>query len=613
MNAIHRQARSSRTKRLPERRRWYIASAGAVFILAFIIRLAGAQGVGQSDQAAVLARQAAEYREERPKTIVELQQVRRTESIVSEGSGSARRSATLINLNPNINSWFLLTLDWGNPAQRRTYHLENPSPREQTIHLGPAEPRGVQITSQGNTANCELWSGLAAGPLEEASHSPQPYVSLCSGHLYLRNRAAGRYTALEWTSDFFRKHVWGGDEIVGFVREEFFSDRFAERGAAATAGALAPAGSADPDRPRPALLNAAKSYEEVAPQNLGIDVGQAANTLEPGRWYPARGLSGVYVSFVQPRMVASEILDSYPGVVNKLDSLESSAMDYLVAFDLSQFDLGFAVGTDHPGVGWSNRPPGELRRGLPGPDGINTAAPLVKSGMIGPALADRTIAAFAGGFKRQHGAFRYGAFAKQNHGSHYGFVEQGVVFSKLQPGLATLYVLDEGTVEMKTWSDADNSMLPHVRFARQNGVPIIQYDSAAGTSTPGTLVARWGPGNWSGSAEEDLRSLRAGACLEETPTRRFLVYGYFSTATPSAMARVFQAYGCRYAMHLDMNALELTYLAVYLHQQSQLRVEYLVKGMSESDKQTDRGPLLRFLVIPDNRDFFYLVRREAAR
>ena len=29
------------------------------------------------------------------------------------------------------------------------------------------------------------------------------------------------------------------------------------------------------------------------------------------------------------------------------------------------------------------------------------------------------------------------------------------------------------------------------------------------------------------------------------------------------MARVFQAYGCRYAMLLDMNALEHTYLATY--------------------------------------------------
>ena len=48
-----------------------------------------------------------------------------------------------------------------------------------------------------------------------------------------------------------------------------------------------------------------------------------------------------------------------------------------------------------------------------------------------------TVAAFVGGFKRSHGAFRYGPLALVNHGSHYGFMQQGVVFSKLQPGLAT--------------------------------------------------------------------------------------------------------------------------------------------------------------------------------
>ena len=572
-----------------------------------------ALGVEGSVQDAVLARQAAEYREERAKTIIELQQFRRSESIVAEGSGNLHGKATLINLNPQINAWFLLILDWGTPDGRLVYHLENPRPREQTIHLSDADPHGIQIFSGDHNTSCELWYGIAASPLDEARRSSLPYAPLCDSHLYLRNREAGRYTALEWTSEFLRTHVWGGEEIVGLVRKEFFSDLFVEKGTPAALSAPTPAGSTEANRPLEASLDASKSYRQVAPQNLSIYLGQPIDTVIPGRWYGASGSAGVYVSFIQPQMISSEILGSYPGVVNKLDSIEASALDYLVAFDLADFDVGFALGTDHPRVGWSPRPPREVRDNLPGPDGINTVAPLVTNGMISPALVGRTIATFTGGFKREHGAFRYGTYAKQNHGTHYGFVEQGVVFSKLLPGLATLYVLDDGTVEMKTWTDADNTLLPRVKFARQNGVPLIERDSATGTSTPGSLVGRWGPGNWSGSAEEDLRSLRAGACLQETSTRRFLIYGYFSTATPSAMARVFQAYNCRYAMHLDMNALELTYLALYLHQGNQLQVEYLVRGMSESDKETESGPLLRFLLYPDNRDFFYLMRREANR
>jgi hypothetical protein len=574
--------------------------------MALVICAPNVRGVEEGDQ----ARQTAEYEAEKPKTIIQLQQFRRTETIAAEGSGNLNGTATLINLNPQINSWYLLTLDWGSSGGQLTYHLENPRPHEQTIHLGASDPSGVLIQTRDHLAQCDLWTGVKAGPLEEARRSGVPYAPLCDGSLYLRNRASGRFTALEWTSEFLRTHVWGGEEIVGMVRKGFFSDHFAESGTPETASAAGTEGRTKKDWPPPASLNADKSKLNVAPANLGIDVGQALGTLTPGQWYPAKGIPGVYVSYIEPQMISAYILDSYRSVVNRLDSVESRAMDYLVAFDLADFNLGFALGTDHPRVGWSPRPPREVRNGLPGPDGISTAAPLVTNGLISPALIARTIATFTGGFKREHGAFRYGAFSKINHGSHYGFIEQGVVFSKLQPGLATLYVLDDGSVEMKTWTEADNTLLPRIKFARQNGVPLIER-STTGTSVPGSLVARWGPGNWSGSAEEDLRSLRAGACLQEIPTRRFLIYGYFSTATPSAMARVFQAYGCHYAMHLDMNALELTYLALYLRQGSQLRVEYLVKGMAQSEKHTDNKTRLRFLEYPDNRDFFYLVRRNS--
>jgi hypothetical protein len=230
--------------------------------------------------------------------------------------------------------------------------------------------------------------------------------------------------------------------------------------------------------------------------------------------------------------------------------------------------------------------------------------------MVPPFALERTVAAFAGGFKREHGAFRYGDLSLRNRGSHYGFIGEGVIFSKLQPGLATLYVLGDGTVGMRTWREADDRLLPEIRHARQNGVPIVEPDPASGAVVPGALVARWGPGNWSGSATGELRSLRGGACLLETGERRFLVYGWFSTATPSAMARVFQAYGCTYGMLLDMNALEHTYLALYLRQGGEVGVQHLLTGMAEVDRSARDQLVPRFIGFPDNRDLFYLVRRE---
>jgi hypothetical protein len=174
-------------------------------------------------------------------------------------------------------------------------------------------------------------------------------------------------------------------------------------------------------------------------------------------------------------------------------------------------------------------------------------------------------------------------------------------------------VLDDGSIGMKSWSEEDNALLDRIRFARQNGVPLIEQDAATGGPVPGALVNQWGPGNWSGTAEEQLRSVRSALCLAETASRRFLVFGYFSAATPSAMARVLQAYGCRYALHLDMNALEHTYLALYFHKDAQIAVQHLVGGMAGIDKKSGAAMVPRFLAYPDDRDFFYLTRKGAER
>jgi hypothetical protein len=75
------------------------------------------------------------------------------------------------------------------------------------------------------------------------------------------------------------------------------------------------------------------------------------------------------------------------------------------------------------------------------------------------------------------------------------------------------------------------------------------------------------------------------------------------------MARVFEAYGCRYAMHLDMNALEHTYFAVYTHRDGRIVVQHLIEGMAEVDRKGGDELAPRFLSFPDDRDFFYLTEK----
>lgn len=573
-----------------------------LLVLLWVCHASGA-GATVTGDTATLAAQRAEYAAQAPKTVVQLQAFRRTSSI---GLGSAGQ-ATLVDLNPRINAWFLLTLERPGAAAQ-SYHLENPQPLRQQLQLSQAYPQGLRLVQDGAATDCALWSGPAAATeLARARAGLLPYAPLCGGRLYLRNAVRGTYTQIERTTNFLRDHVWQGEQIVSLVRDGFFRDAYMEKGELQVTAA---AGPASPDAPAGAALNPAFEGHSIVPGNLGIDLGPDARTLHLGRWYPVADTVGVFVSAIEPRAITLPLLEGDRGRVSALDTVESAALDYLVAFDLDQFDLGFALGTDHPRVGWSARALESTRdASLGGPDGISSIAPLAANGMVSPALAARTVAAFTGGFKREHGAFLYGALAQRNHGSHYGFIEQGTVLSKLQPGLATLYVLEDGSVGMKTWTTADDALLPRMRHARQNGVALIEFDAARGVSSPGALLKQWGAGNWAGSKDQRLRTLRAGACIQQNTQRRYLIYGYFSTATPSAMARVFQAYHCRYAMHLDMNALEHSYLAVYTHRRNQLMVQHLIDGMAVVDRKGKGAVAPRFIGFPDDRDFFYLVRR----
>lgn len=552
-----------------------------------------------------LAGQRVQFDDDSVKTVIELQRFRWTSIGPVRRSDGAAGSATLINLNPAANGWYLLAVKWPGEADPANFHLENPHPHGPELRLVPSAAGNVGL-SAANGWSCSL-PLAGTGSLAEARGSGLPYAPLCAGALYLRNPVVGHRTSLERITDFLRDRVWGGDRIITFVKREFFQDQFIERSPEAAARVQA-SRTVVPGTPAPANVSPELAQAPVMPVRLALELGTPERLMLPGAWYPVPDLPGVSASAITPGHIARSVLAGHEKSVNPLGAQESQALVYLVAFDLGEFDLHFVLGTEHPRLDWSDRPPQRDER-LPGPDGIASPAPLVTNGMISPADTANTVAAFAGGFKRIHGAFKFGPLAQIHHGSHYGFLQEGVLFSKLQPGLATVTVTDDGRVDLRTWTTADDANFEQLRYARQNGVPLIEFDARLGRSLPGDLVNLWGPGNWSGSANEDLRTLRAGLCLQETAERRFLIYGYFSGATPSAMARTFQAYGCKYAMHLDMNALEHTYLALYVQRQRQVLVEHLVQGMDEVDRTSHDALVPRFLGYPDDRDFFYLTRR----
>jgi len=549
-----------------------------------------------------------------PRTIIDLQAFRQTSSARIRADEGGEGAATLINLNPAINAWYVLEVTWKDSGAKLSYHLENANPREQRLTLDEKYPDGIVILEGKNRYPCDLVAGGANDALEQARSSQLIDASLCGGRVYLRNPAKGHRTSLEAATEFFREQVWGGEKVIVLLHH-LLEDKNLETGelhGSPRASGGPPDGAAPTEFPREAKIAPGYSGQLISAPNLELTLdGAGGGGLRPGAWYATRGNPGIYVSLLRPNLVSSEILQSYKGLVSALDGVEASALCYLVAFDLDQFDLAYELGTDHPAVGWSEHILEQAKvPGMPGPDGISSIAPLAATGLINPVDARRTVAVFTAGFKRSHGAFKSGELALKNHGSHYGFLENGVVFSRLQPGLSTVYVRADGLADMKTWEENDDKMMPGIRYARQNGVPLMEFDEAGQPGVPGPLVNRWGPGNWSGSEDAKLRTMRSGAALQQSGGKRFLIYAVFTSSTPSAMVRVFQAYDCRYAMLLDMNALEHTYLALFRKQGSEMVMEHLISGMGEVDKSGPEGPIPRFLGFPDNRDFFYLMRRK---
>lgn len=580
------------------------------YVLAFAIFISLATAGGSTEPT---PDRAAEYQANAPKSVIALQQFRAKNEIPIQNANGQAGTAALTNLNPRINTEYLLTLHWESAKEAEVFHIENTEPRTQRLLLDPNLPAGLLIATTGEWKRCNLWENNAAGSIYAARSSRETYAPLCEERIYLRNPTVGHKTALEMATDILRRNVPGGEKITAFVKEQVYEDRYLS-----TAELVQASSSEAEEHDRPSGAPARPLIDErfegqfLTPPDLGIAIdNETAPRLLVGRWYGVRQQPGMYISVIQPRLASLAVTERQKGLVSPLDEVEPSALVYLIAFDLDSFQMDFELGTEHPGVGWSDRVLPNVRNDkLPGPDGFGTVAPLVRTGTVPPHHADRIAATFVGGFKRYHGAFRWGDFSTKNSGSHYGFIENGVILSKLQTGLATVVVRENGAVDLKTWTDKDNINLDRIRHARQNGVPIIEYDEETNTSRPGSLVKDWSRGNWSGSAEKKFRTVRGGLGLHEHEGRRFLVYGYFSSATTAAMARVFAAYQCRYAMLLDINALEHTYLAVYRVRDGKFSTQHLIKGMEVLDKPVGGGQMLpRFVGYADNRDFFYLRRK----
>ncbi|MBL8838353.1 MAG: hypothetical protein JNL66_19035, partial [Alphaproteobacteria bacterium] len=349
----------------------------------------------------------------------------------------------LIDANTNVHHWLLLVRAAPGRSAPAVAHIENPFGAAQRVIV---DAQGLAIERGEVRTRCPLATDEGRDLFERGR---QAFTALCGGRLLLRTQLSGYRTTEELAVSILRSMGALGESIINIYKDTFGADADLERAAVERGGAAAGAAPepsrpslAEPGPPIPARVAPADADASFVGHRLAITLAAGPDgrrpTMRPGRWYASALQDGAFVSLIAPHQIADDILRRDLDRAHPLDPVESQALVYLVAFDLEMYTLGFHVGTDHPDVDWSPRP--SVPRSNPrGPDGFDSVRPFARVGMVGPQDRARLAGIFVGGFKREHGAFRYGPLSQVNQGSHYGFVEHGVVLSRLQPGLSTLF------------------------------------------------------------------------------------------------------------------------------------------------------------------------------
>ncbi len=247
-----------------------------------------------------------------------------------------------------------------------------PARRTRDLILDESNPEGVVILAGKEKHRCDLWGPGSRSALKEARRSGVSYAPLCGERIYLRNPSKGHRTRLEWVTDFLRDEVPAGEKIVSFVKGTFFKDLYREDARSVEAAKTGRQGRTGEDAevaPQPALMDPKRTDPPVQPAQLGIETRDSlADGMIPGNWYAVKDNPGIYVGLMVPGSIAPEVLASYRNVVGALDRVEMGAVVYLAAFDLDQFELKFALGTEHPRVDWSDRILERMKdESLPGP------------------------------------------------------------------------------------------------------------------------------------------------------------------------------------------------------------------------------------------------------
>lgn len=497
-------------------------------------------------------------------------------------------SASLTNLNPYINQWFLLHLRKG--TRTRALHIENTSPDNYLRLYGNG--LALETPEKSVILECDLWKAHSKENLlfKNLDAHKSPFMPICDRLLILRldRSSQTKLSTTEWGTALLRKTKYGEAIINAF--KPFLVSWKAES-SAAVKGEASTTTNYEKGNPKPPTLNIPSNKSATKEHSLGITLKEKPKTIQYGKWYKTFISSHSFVNISTVGHITSEMRNSHRDRTDKLGEVENNKLAYVMAYDLEYLKTDFVLGTTHPTVKKSH-----LK--VPGYRNVNKH--IVPIGSVPPYHLKEAIGVFIGGWKSRHGKFYRGPFK----GKVYGYLENGVEIQKLETGLATLYTTKSGRTDIIQWPVDQASQLELLKnavSARQNGVLVVQ------NGKPNLWVNKR-IGNWSGDAKGNLRSLRSGVCIQESDQGRFLLFFALTAATPSTLAKVMMSYHCKNGMGLDMNQYVFMHNVLFtLDQKNQLIVEYLHKEM-----EYPKGiKYPRYIMDNNERDFFYVSRRQA--
>lgn len=493
------------------------------------------------------------------------------------------QTITLTSLNKYINKWFILSLEG---KTNLDLHIQNRYPKT-PLTLTKSGISFFAEEREFTPYHCNLWNESSLKNLRgKIKNFKETYLPICDGRLYVRmKRSANTQLSLtESATKMLRKTEFGEKFIntfkpylVSMMSESPSDGEYIENVEHKSINLV--------DAPLEPKMTQNDNMKYDDDHFVGIKLESEQKAIEYGKWYETKMHAGIYIGLFKPGLIHPEVIKVDKHKANPITADEKKMRVYMTAYDLGMYAPEYTVGTEEPKV--------------TNPEFKDKLVPI---GSIPPYELGQSVGVFIGGFKTRHGKINRGP----NKGKTYGFIEKGVELAKMSSGLATAYLKHDGSFGIDKWPEnkgMQDKLSREVLAARQNGVMLIDNYKI------GDYVNNWGQGNWSGSAERSLKTMRSGICIQEKGEKRFLLFMAFTAATPSTMAQTMQAFDCKTAMHLDMNAYMYMHNAIYSYEPGKgYEVEYLNQHM-KYPKSIKRH---RYIMDNNRRDFFYLKRRNTS-